>query len=340
MTISYTPAYPIPDEEVALSMSAGNGTRVDWEITSVPPTSAVELGKRFDVAGDPTDVFTPDVPGEYGIKAYDIRETGIAPPRFRDDPIGNPGTIVLGTQTGTIYVAAVMSLPITTAVGHGVRLEVRIVNATVRQAELLDALTEVSRTAALDSTVAASLAALVGVAVSSLGNDFVTGVADMHAKFEAHRVLTAGSVHANADSVSAMQSYAPNSVDYALLVLNELYDKLVRSHMQTGTSITPRWHSDSDDGKNVPLAGKATTLAQGTVLFADLAYRVYERHRAQTLNPPVHGAVDATNVVVAAAPLSALIRDYFDAIAAVSPSAISGENQGANQAAHRYGFVV
>lgn len=339
MAILQDPIYPIPGEEVTLSMTDGAGTRVDFELTSVPPQSALALGRLLDNAGAPIDTFTPDVPGEYGVLAYDIRETGVAPPRFRDDPIANPGIRVLGTQTGTVHVAAVMSLPITTAVGHGARLEIRVVNTTVRAAALLEPLTELSRTAALEGAVVTALGNLVGVLVSALGNEFVSGVTDLRAKFELHRG-TLGGVHIVADTVTAMLNYPPNSVDYAIAVLNELHDKLVRGHMQAGSS-APRWHA-VDDGKNVPLAGRATNLAQGTVLFADLAYRVYERHRVQIASPAAHGgAGDTTNALAtAAAPLSALIRDYFDAIAALTPTTAAGESEGADLAAHRYGFAV
>ena len=341
MTISQDPLYPIPGEEVTLSMSGGTGTRVDFEITSVPPESALETGKLFDTAGDPTNVFTPDVAGEYGIKAYDIKETGVAPPRFRDDPIGTPGTRVLGTQTGTVHVAAAVSLPITTAAGgHGARLELRIVNDNVRAASLLDPLTDVSRTAILQSTVVSAIDDLVDELVSAVGNDFVAGVTSLREEFIAHIGFGVGTVHIVADTLNAPLNFPPNSVDFAIAVLNELLDRIVRGHMQPGSG-APRWHTN-DDGVSAPLAGRATTLAQGTVLFADLAYRVYERHRVQTNSPlpVVHGAADNTNVVVAAAPLSLLIVAFFDAIATLAPTDITGESQGANLAAHRYGFAA
>jgi hypothetical protein len=335
MTISQSPACPLPDEVVTLSISATTGTRVDFELTSVPPRSELTLGRLLDLSGEPIATFTPDVPGEYGFTAYDIRETGMAPPRFRGDPIGTPGKVVLGTQTGTASVAASTSLPITTMAGHGARLELRVVNLTVREAELLDPLTDLSRVAALQADVTSALTALEGVTIANLSNDLQSGVGELYTQFEEHREDTIPHGGDFVDTINAVRAYPPNSQQYMIVALNELYDRIVVGHMQAGAA-SPRWH-DKDDGRNVPLAGKAASLAQATVTFSDLAYRVYERHRAE--GPDIHTAADVINVLSEAAPLQLLIVAFFDAIAEIDPSVVAGENQGADQAAHRYGFA-
>lgn len=344
MTLAYTPAYPVPGDTVTLSVtgpSAPGSNRQEYEITSVPSRSTITPGRILDLNGDPTDEFVPDVAGQYGIRVYEYRESGYAPPRYPNDAIGASRLRLLANQSGFVNVSAVVSMPIATMRGHGSTLRLTINDGTVRAAELTLHANELSRIASAQSAVTTALDNLVGVAVSAIGNNIVTGVSDLRAKFEAHRVLVGGGpVHINADTTNAVQRFTSNATEYSIALLNELYSKIL-AHTQAGASVALPYHSN-DDAVNVALVGTASNHGQATVLFADLAYRVYERHRVQTNSPlpAVHTTADNTNVVVAAAPLSLLIVAYLDAIAILDPTAPTGESEGANDAAHRYGFTL
>lgn len=342
--LSYSPTYPIPGETVTLSLVAPFitpfGGAIEWELTAVPTRSALALGKLNDLSGQPTDRFVPDVPGQYAVKAYNYRLSGYAPPRYPNDPISIPRKRLLSNETGTVHVAASISMPITTTRGHGSTLTLRINDSTVRAAELGSHANELSRIAAAQSAVTTALGNLVGVTIVNLGNNMITAPTDLYNKFEAHRVLVGGGpVHINPDNVNVVGRYPSNSIEYTIGLMNELYAKIL-NHTQTGPSGT-RWHTN-DDAVNVPIVGKANNLNDAVLLFADLGYRVYERHRVLTNSPTpaVHGAADNTNAIVAAAPLSLLIVAYLDAIAELDPTAPSGESEGANDAAHRYGFAI
>lgn len=344
MPITYTPVYPIPGEETVLSVvnpSAAGTNLSEFEIVSVPTRSAVTTGRILDLSGNATDRFVPDVPGQYAVKAYNYRFSGYAPPRYPNDPISIPRKRLLGTETGTVYVSASISMPITTTRGHGSTLTLRINDSTVRAAELGSHANELSRIAAAQSAVTTALGNLVGVTVSNLGNNLISGVSSLRAKYELHRAIGGtGVVHVNADTTNVVQGFQSNTIEYSVRLLNELYS-VIMSHTQAGASVAMPYHTN-DDAVNVPLVGKASTVADATVLFADLGYRVYERHRVLTNSPlpQVHLTADNANAIVAAAPLSLLIVAYIDAIAELDPTAPSGESEGANDAAHRYGFAI
>ena len=326
MAISASPTYPIPDEATELAYTtttSGNTPR--WSLTSVPDESALSTGYLLDDAGEYITTFTPDVQGAYGVRVDLYRRTigafGETPAEFYKE-----------SQSGTIYVSEVMDLPIKTMLGHGATLRIEMSNSTVRGAELVDPLTEESRTSILDTTVAASLAALVGVAVGSLEDSLDTTVRDLYAAIAAHRVFA---VHNGTDTVNVTVRDPPYSNPNALDTLNELYDNLVQ-HMTTGT-----WHDShgQSDTKNYPACGKASNYAQAVVLSADLRYRVYDRHRVQISSPKAHtGSGDTTNTLTAAKPLAALIRDYLNAITDTTLSAPTGEQSGAVLAGRLYGF--
>jgi hypothetical protein len=339
ITLTYTPVYPIPDDVVTLVGTTGQvGTSVDFELTSIPDESALTLGRLRNNSDELIATFTPDQPGEYGFTIYDYRDTGFAPARWRDDITAQRGKRLLSTSTGTVYVGEAVDLPIVTLLGHGATLRLTIVNETVRVATLVNPLTELSRVVCLDSTLTSPLAALVGVTVANLGNDLVTAVAELVAKFQAHRILITASVHSMADSVNAMlRSYSStySSQAYAIAQLNEVRER-IESHARTGSS-GGGWHRN-DDTKNTFLVGPASDLASAYVLFADAGFRVYERHRVLIANPDAHGAADATNTLTAASVLTLFIVAFLDAIAIVDPSPPAGESEGAADAAHRYGF--
>ncbi len=329
MTLAISPLYPVPGDEVTLGLSNPAGNAIRGELTSVPSASALAVGLLVDPAtGAPIATFTPDVPGAYGVKAHD----------YRDVVAFGGRSDYLTTQSGTVYVGAAMDLPIRTQVGHGATLRLTVVNATVRAAELLLPLTEVSRVALLDAAVVAALAALVDVAVANLDVDLATDVAALRVAYEAHRVSTGGgTVHASADTTNVVRHETPTAIAAAIDAINDFYDALT-GHITAG-ALGGTWH-DHDDGINVPVCGKALTLGEAVVLKADLRERVYEAHRIQvgTGVTKVHLSADSTNTMAAPLPLPVLIVALLDAIVAAVPSTPAGEQAGVVRIEHTLGF--
>lgn len=356
MALVIAPAYPLPGELVTISDSSTIGDVQVIELTSAPSASTMELGfllrgtdqrptTPLAIADNDwqTDAVAFDEPGEYGVTVYDLRQWSGAP-SFAGDPGGELYHELIATYSSTLNVAAEVTLPLLTAGGVGATLQLAICNETVRAASLIDATTEAARVATLDSSVTAALTSLVGDAVSSMGTDLQTGVNDLRAKYEAHRILTGGpvfGVHVVADNTNAARTGDADSQEGAIALLNILRS-LIISHLRNSSaqSLGTRWHQlNEDDLKNLPLTGSATTLAAATVLSADLRERCYERHRIQKANPASHINDDTTNVLAAPSDLDALIVAYFDALAVVNPAAVAGEPEGAVDAEHMYGFV-
>lgn len=360
MAIVCTPTYPVPGEEVTLSLTAATGTVAVFELVSGPDeteletglllarlpsgervaTSADDAAQLLEDGGDAAlRTITFDQPGEYAFRAYDFRDV-LGLPGWEGDPSGAWRRELVGTQTGTIYVGEYVELPIVTAPGHGAALRLQINNETVRAAVLIEPTTEVARVAILDSAVATALTGVVGITVANLGTQLQTGVDDLRTRYEAHRILTAAGVHADTDTTNVVDRDAVNSQEAAIEALNYLRP-IVLAHAQTtgiGGGVGAPWHT-VEDWKNVPCAAPAIDVPSATVVLCDLRERFYERHRVQVAAPASHGAADGTNTLTAATTLDILILAYLDAIVALDPSAAVGESEGAADAAHRYGFT-
>lgn len=327
MTVSASPTYPLPAEEVTLSFTTTTAaTTARYYLTSVPDESALTTGFLVDAAGAYLDTFTPDVPGAYGIRA-DLWWKRIGVAQYDGDPAGGTRETFKESQTATIYVGDVLDLPIVTLLGHGVTVRLGIFNATCRTAEFALPLTDASRVAALDATALASLATCVDVAVTALDDTLTTSVTELRTRFEAHRVHSS---HAGgSDTVNVMAREAPYVQRTSRETLNEIHDRLL-AHMTTGT-----WHS-YDDTKNLPLCGKAGDDGSAVVLCAELRFRVYELHRAQVASPASHSGGGDGTALTTAKPLAATIRDYLTALALTT--APTGEQSGAVVAMNLFGF--
>ncbi len=351
MAITTSPSYPVVDEEVAITESTATGDVQVVSVDSRPSASTKTLSfLTVNIDAPPTNIYqiaegeyqtnatTFDEPGEYDVTVYDMRRWEGAP-GFDGDGAGELYYELIATFTGTVHVGAYVELPILAQGGDGVTLRLTVNDQTVRAAELVDATTEAARVAALNSTVEAALAVLVGDAVSAMGTDLQTGVADLRVNYEAHRKLIGvGPVHIASDVTNSVDRGDADSQAGAISLLNELRDQLIK-HLWDSSAAGSPWHPvNEDDLKNVPVAAAATDLASATVLSADLRERCYERHRAQTANPASHGVADATNVLNAPTDLDDLIVAYLDELVVVSPTVAAGEPEGAVDAEHRYGF--
>jgi len=334
MAVVSDPLYPVASDTVTVSLSVPTGNVVFLELTSVPDQSALETGTQYDDDGARVDYFIPDAQGAYGVTAYDYRRYSGLGASHPGDPVGDARDELVAVETGTVYVGDSLDLPVTTLLGHSITIRIGVFNGTVRTAEFVNPTTEVARLAALDETALASLAALEGVAVTALDDKLQDGIEDLRSNFERHRVHAS---HSATDAVNVITRRAPYSNTSAIDTLNEIRDRLV-GHMMPGTTGT-NFHSSADDTKNLPIAAKAIDEATATVLSADLRWRVYTPHRTQTASPASHtGAGDTVDVLNAITPLAQAIRDTLSAIAAVAPTAPNNEQQGAIDAAHRFGF--
>jgi hypothetical protein len=311
---------------------------------SVASTFTAESGTVSLVGGvygdsPATNTITFDKPGEYTVSAAEHFVWPGIGAGYNGDPLGVPQKRLMSTTTATIYVGDHLDLPIEPVNGHGSTLRIFVVNETVRGAELVNPKTDLARVAALDSTVAAAVSALEGVALNSLeAASLVADVNTLATAFEAHRIRTSGSVHNSADTTNALLREIANSTPAAIDRLNDMTSKII-GHQQALSS-GGLWHN-SDDGKNVlQVAPSAKTLGQAVVLKADLWERVYRRHVAQTASPPSHTSADATNDVtpVVSGSLSYAIVQYLDFIASSAPSIPAGESEGIGDAQAAWGF--
>lgn len=339
MAIATSPAYPIPGETVTLSRNSGAGSHTEYELTSRPSTSSLPLGILRDQRGNAVATFVPDVQGAYVFRALEYVEVSGAAAGFPGDVAGTARRELRGSQTGTVYVAATLELPIQTIYGHGATLRIRVHGSTVRAAELVRPTTELARIAAMQSTVTAALAALVGVSTTpgTLGEEFVADVNALTTSYANH-IGIGEPVHDPSDSTNVITSDPAYSVPTAIDRLLGTLDIMLR-HLRYGTSGT--WH-EADDSKNWPIAARVPTLAGAVVMLADLRERVYERHRVQIAYPNSHASADndSGSQMPDPLPLTSAIVAYLDALADEEPTAPTGVQQGVSDGMNAFGFKL
>lgn len=332
MTITYEPACPIAGETVTLTLTGlvGDPAETRYALATMPALSAKSIGLLVDDAGAAVRTFVPDTDGVYAFVAYDYRSrSGIT-----DD---DPGVILVATQTGNVYVATAIELPIVTENGRGVTLRLRVLNSRVRAAELILPLDEISRVAIASSGIATKLAALVDVSVVSLTPDFDVEVSAMISTFNAH--LAFETVHNTPDTVNIVTENAPFTREASIRALSVLADRML-SHLRGRSEVRGIWHELADDTANYPVAKRGRTLGEALVLKADLRERVYERHRVRLGSPSVHDAADNTNTLTPPSVLDELIVAVLDEFVRATPTAPVGEEPGAVLAARSMGFTV
>lgn len=339
LAVSASPTYPAAGDEVTLTLTGATAleTVYEFELTSVPSASALSAGKLVDAFGVAISTFTPDVAGSYGITgyAYTFYSGGSAP--YENSPTGEVRRRLTSSATASVAAGTAMILPIVTKRGEGATLRLVSVDTTVRDASLVAPLSELSRVAALDSTVVAALAAMVGVAVAALDVDLATDVRNMQAAYLGHRTGSS-SWHSQADTVNVITHGAPYSVDDSVVALNELYDRIVAHEAATGDV-----HTNADT-KNVPVTAKASALGSAIVTKADLRERCYERHRVMgnSGTPAVHlnAGGDTTYAMAAPLQLPAFISVFLDVLSAASQTPPTGEASGAIVLQHALGFTI
>lgn len=334
--VATDPQYPTAAVEVTLSATSDTypDEDVEFVLTSVPDESALELG-RLMVNGTIVNTFTPDAPGEYGFQALEYHNTEPSG-AYASDPLSQARHDLKSVYAATINVGTTLDLPIVPVNGHSSTLRITVVGDHVRAAALVEPATDLARMAALDTTVAAAVSALVGVLVTGIDVDFDEDVNDLCEKFTDHIILTTGSVHFEADLTNTLIREPAYATASGINRLNELSSKFAGHREATLTG--GDWH-DSDDNKDVlAVAPFATTLAEAIVLKADLRERGYERHRVLTANPDSHGNPDNTNAMPNPLPLPVAIVAYLDFISNNAPDIPAGEGEGIGDAQAAWGF--
>lgn len=336
MTIIGTPTLPVAGDTIKLSISGQ--TSDQYSLTSVPSLSALQVGLLTDANGDPTDEFEPDAAGHYEVEAHQVREF-IVSPSYPGDPIGGTRQEFVALDTGDIFVGELMEFPIGNDLGDELILRVTVFDDDVQLAEFSSWNTEKARLASMESTVVTKLAALVGVAVTSVAPTFIARTTDLRAKYEAHRPSTTYH-YVSGDTVNVMERGAADALQSALDTVLELHQRIKR-HVTT-IPVVPaatRWHQ-VDDTENVPVCTPVLSLPGAFVALADLSWRVYTRHLGETASGHgnIHKVADTTNTLTAITPLEDLIVAVLDALADQAPTAPDGEQDGAIEAANLYGF--
>lgn len=337
--LTYTPIYPEPGETVtlAISGSAGDPNYSRFGLAVVPNRSALELGMLVDINGAYIKTFVPDVAGRYEIDPYDVRAF-LGQPQSSGDAASEPRQVVIAKISRSyVHVVSFVDMRIATLPGHDITLRFGLAEDIIVSAELVEPSTDLARLAALSTNVVASLAGLVGDDISTVATTLVVRVTALRTAFEAHRILTAGAVHASADTTNVTNYEPPNSDDTALACLQDLYAKIIK-HTIAGIS-GGTWHTN-DDTKNSIITPLPLTKAQAIVTLSDLEWRVYEPHRVLIAAPIVHGAADNTNTLAAPNELTTLIVNYLNFIAANTAITISGENSGLGEAERVLGMTA
>jgi hypothetical protein len=134
----------------------------------------------------------------------------------------------------------------------------------------------------------------------------ITLVNELKADYEAHRVLTAGSVHGAADTTNVVSSADATDLASAITLANEIKTDYEAHRILTAGSV----HGAADT-TNAVTAADATGRSTLISLVNDIRTQ-YEAHRVLTAGG-VHGAADSTNVVSAASVPSTVQVHIFTA---------------------------
>lgn len=122
----------------------------------------------------------------------------------------------------------------------------------------------------------------------------ITLVNELKTDYEAHRILTAGSVHGAADTTNVVSASDATDLASALTLANEIKTDYEAHRVLTAGSV-----HGAADSTNAVTAADATTLATLITLVNDIRTQ-YEAHRV-LIAGGVHGAADNTNTVTATA---------------------------------------
>ncbi len=304
MTVALTssPVVPLPGQTVLLTASGTAGNLLEFFLTSGPAGSRLVTGRLASYAQS----FVPDVTGIYTFTVNDWVRNYTAP-GFPGDPLARPTlTLSSSVSSQTVSVGQVLTRTIG-AEPDVVDLKLIVQGTTIVAAMLLNPRTQAADLASQDSAVLLALNACTNISVSSLDDTLQTKVNSIRAAYEAHRVLTTGSVHAAVDATNFVRTNLNVSTDEgAIAALNDIRYELTQHMLNRVTAPATAPHT-FPDATDVIRVGSASDKRTGHSL-ADNTWTIYEAHRVKVTGTPgnVHGLADSTNVLAAQKPLAAL----------------------------------
>jgi hypothetical protein len=334
MPVTLSVTYPVAGETVAFTSTTGDSDVCEYSLVTAPADSALTAGKLVNAQGVAVREFVPDVPGAFVLALFPKQE-------MCADAATGIYLKTLVTESFTVHVGAALYLDLAPTNGHRSRLKLTIVGSTVRAAELVEPATTLARDAALDTTVAAAVEALVDVTVAGLDNTLETNANALRSAWGGHRVAyspSGPSVHNSVDTVNTTISGDARSNEAAIILVRHLAQRIT-THMMPGI-LDQGWHDFEDSKNTLMVSPNCTTLAQATVLSADLRFRVFRRHIGQVSDPQSHNTADPLNDVPNAQPLSAAIVAFLDYVSSNNPTAPGNESEGVADALGRFGLAA
>ncbi len=351
-----------------LNGAGSNFVRV-W-CTAAPPDSALakqlasKSSSRVQVYEGPGGAeypwrYTFDKGGVYTLQAQEYLKSGGWGGGHEGDPRGAPSEAKIGTE-------ATLSLSIaqraTQKVGAGedtATLVVYVVNDTVVQTfaaihgettpALTDPASEIARTACGTTAVVNAVASFVGYTTSSLIGGLSFRFNEQVDAFNAHGKNTGGAYHDTADNQDDLaNNYGNPSTNEALAAaINKLRLRFSQhiTNSKENDSSHPEYalpgglqiHNQFDQfNRLIPITASAAAPETIYAAFGDYM-RTYEAHRQQTT---VHNSADSTNVIPTVTnPLLVLHREFARVLAALQPTAPTGQSTLVAQLISSAGFV-
>ncbi len=153
---------------------------------------------------------------------------------------------------------------------------------------------------------------------------------NLKAKYEAHRVLTSGSVHGAADTTNDVTAPNATNLATAITLLNDIRTQYEAHRVLTSGSV-----HGAADSTNAVSAPAASDLATAIALANDLRTQ-YEAHRVLT-SGSVHGAADSTNTITED-PAGVVTAGDTWSLETVAPSASTAQIQAAIRSLWDYPF--
>ncbi len=340
-TITTIPAAAIANRECKLALSATTGNFVRLWCTDAPPGS--KLRTELDASGATqvavasadagrTVPFTADKGGAYVFRVEEITKGGsVAGGVYDTDPNKAPSEALLEADQVTLYFASALTCEL--GVGQDTAellLYVHNAQVIVTTLELHGVVspalrstkTGLAKVAAESSAVRAAVLALVGVAVTVLGNT-TTWLDSLLARFNAH--LTQSGVHSANDTDNTVSTaFAHASTTEAQKKTVSALRKALDNHMRndnpaattpgTGSAAYHNGGAGRADWANALLPTAASNQLSVLVSAADV-YRAFEAHRISG----VHTTSDTTNVAAAPSALLALHVAFVRQLATHSP---------------------
>lgn len=304
-------------------------------------------------------LFTPDVGGVY---TFQIEQISKGAASYGGGYENAPDGFLTETVESTSTVALYVGQKVTQRIGFGAdtaTLTLFVIGDSIQQSSfdlhgftspiIEEPKTSKAETSALNTTVVAAVAALVGELASVAIGDLAAVFDDLIGAFQGHLIETG--IHLNDDTDNTPQIFdltpdSPVGLRQAMVRLLTLLDQHMRNDNNNGTPVAlPGWAASGTgsgyfhennrvDWKNALLSTSAGDQLDTFIALAD-AWRAYTAHR---LDDNVHANADVVNVAAALPALLNLHALFLSGIQAQSPTAPPSVNTGVTALVHSAGF--